>query len=200
MGLERRHRRDASAMKAPMCHSDARAMRFVSNGVPSVLAAMLVLGGASRSLASEPLYLSPGSLLADRPGQNLFVACTTANRVLVVNLADRQVTRTFPMPGSPSGLALSAHGRGTAAERYRPGITDRRGCHLAGSRRLRFGGGCSRGDALPSGRRGPERHGGQLPSSRAGGRRAVAPATLPLRLPRGTRRTTGQTPEQRHGC
>ena len=110
MGLARCHRRDASAMKAPMCHSDIRAMRFVSNGVPSVLAAMLVLGGASRSLASEPLYLSPGSLLADRPGQNLFVACTTANRVLVVNLADRQVTRTFPMPGPPSGLALSADG------------------------------------------------------------------------------------------
>jgi YVTN family beta-propeller protein len=52
-------------------------------------------------------YLSPAALVATRDGRTLFVACATANRVLLVDVADGKVVREIQTPAPPTGLALS---------------------------------------------------------------------------------------------
>jgi YVTN family beta-propeller protein len=56
---------------------------------------------------AAPVYLSPVALKATPDGRQLFVACATAKKVLVFDPATQSVTRSIPMPESPSGLALS---------------------------------------------------------------------------------------------
>lgn len=55
--------------------------------------------------------LSPIALVASPNGQTLFIACSTADRVLVLNLATRRVVKSVKVTASPTGLALSADGR-----------------------------------------------------------------------------------------
>lgn len=54
--------------------------------------------------------LSPTALAATGDGKAIFVACATANQVLRLDLDMRRVTSSFPMPGAPSGLAISPNG------------------------------------------------------------------------------------------
>ena len=60
--------------------------------------------------ASEDL--SPGALAMSPDGESLYIACASANQVLVFSNSGRSVTRRFTVPGSPSGLALCADGKG----------------------------------------------------------------------------------------
>ena len=56
------------------------------------------------------MWLSPSALAAARDGGVLYVACATANRVLLLDLATKRVTKLVSLPLSPSGLALSKDG------------------------------------------------------------------------------------------
>ena len=56
------------------------------------------------------MWLSPSALAAARDGGVLYVACATANRVLLLDLATKRVTKSVSLPLSPSGLALSKDG------------------------------------------------------------------------------------------
>ena len=79
--------------------------------LPFTLAAVLLLGCAStlnRASADAPSDgLSPIALASTRDGKTLFIACATANKVLVFDTASQQVTGTWHTPERPSGLALS---------------------------------------------------------------------------------------------
>ena len=74
-----------------------------------VLAASCLVGQAA--LASPPTWLSPAALVASRDGTTLYISCATGNRVLVLDIASRKVTRSIPVAPSPSGLCLSADGQ-----------------------------------------------------------------------------------------
>jgi len=89
----------------------------LSGLLPPVAAGLLVLVAALLGLsfpavgregpraASEDL--SPGALAMSPDGESLYIACASANQVLVFSNSGRSVTRRFTVPGSPSGLALS---------------------------------------------------------------------------------------------
>lgn len=81
-----------------------------------LLAGMFSLGLSLLSvdpLAAAPAdadYQSPADLVATPDGQTILVACATANRVAVFDVATQKVIANIPVKGSPSGLALSADG------------------------------------------------------------------------------------------
>jgi YVTN family beta-propeller protein len=77
----------------------------ISAVVKSVLAAGLLFVAAVSS--AQPAWLSPAALVASPDGNTLYVACATGNRVVVLDVASRRVTRSIPMPASPTGLCLS---------------------------------------------------------------------------------------------
>jgi YVTN family beta-propeller protein len=56
-------------------------------------------------------YLSPSSLVPSLEGKRLYIACTTANQVVVYDIAQREIVRRIEVPPSPSGLALSSDGQ-----------------------------------------------------------------------------------------
>jgi YVTN family beta-propeller protein len=60
--------------------------------------------------AAAPVYLSPGTLACSPDGARVYVAATTAERVLVFDVEGRRVTGEIPVPSSPGGLAMSADG------------------------------------------------------------------------------------------
>lgn len=79
---------------------------------------MLPLAGLMLFLVANPSgatvtgpWLSPAALVAAPDGKTLFVACTTGDRVLVVDVESRAVTRSMAVGGAPSGLALSPDGQ-----------------------------------------------------------------------------------------
>jgi YVTN family beta-propeller protein len=53
-------------------------------------------------------YLSPSALVADNQSKTLYIAQATAKQVAVFDIAAGRVTKTYSLPGKPSGLALSA--------------------------------------------------------------------------------------------
>lgn len=59
--------------------------------------------------ASSP-WLSPASIAVAPDGKELYIACETGHRVLVVDLASRRVMRSFATAGVPTGLVLSSDG------------------------------------------------------------------------------------------
>jgi YVTN family beta-propeller protein len=65
------------------------------------------LFGAGRENSA---YLSPTALIFSADGKNLFVGCATAERVLVLDVAQGKVVQEIPVPGEPLGLALSLDG------------------------------------------------------------------------------------------
>jgi YVTN family beta-propeller protein len=73
-----------------------------------------LLSAASAAQGSPALSgdLSPGALAISPDGESLYVACASANQVLVFISSRRAVTRRLTVPGSPSGLVLSADGKG----------------------------------------------------------------------------------------
>ncbi len=54
--------------------------------------------------------LSPAAIAVSEDGQTAFIACATANRVLVFDTTDGKVTREIQTPAPPTGLVLSADG------------------------------------------------------------------------------------------
>ncbi|MGZ4973906.1 MAG: c-type cytochrome, partial [Limisphaerales bacterium] len=60
--------------------------------------------------ASSTTYLSPTALVATSDGQTLYIACATANRVLVFDTASKQTKRAISVPDAPLGLVLSPDG------------------------------------------------------------------------------------------
>ncbi len=81
-------------------------MSFVGK-VVAIAAACLVLGTAAYGFQAEPKYLGPSDVVAAKDGKTLYVLCTDARQVTVVNVADGKVTAAFPMPAEPTGLCLS---------------------------------------------------------------------------------------------
>ncbi|MBI5388112.1 MAG: cell surface protein [Verrucomicrobia bacterium] len=71
------------------------------------LAGSLTLGAESGNNAE---FLSPSALVASPSGHQLYVGCATASQCLVVDTERLQVTRSLPLPGPCSGLALTADG------------------------------------------------------------------------------------------
>jgi DNA-binding beta-propeller fold protein YncE len=89
--------------------------RLRAQAAASVLVGLIGLFSAASSAAGSPALsgdLSPGALAISRDGESLYVACATANQVLIFNSSRRAVTRRLAVPGSPSGLVLSADGKG----------------------------------------------------------------------------------------
>jgi YVTN family beta-propeller protein len=52
-------------------------------------------------------YLSPATLAASSDGQTLFIACATANRILIFDIASQRIKSTITVSESPLGLTLS---------------------------------------------------------------------------------------------
>jgi len=72
----------------------------------------LALAVVSSALAAPtPNYLSPTALAAAPAGHTLYVACATANEVMVFDTDSRKISRTIAMPASPLGLALTPDGK-----------------------------------------------------------------------------------------
>ena len=88
-------------------HSSLRFLRPLATA--TVAGLLLALAGLPADLAAAPKdnYLSPTALAATRDGKTLFIACATANRVLVLDTASRKIKATVAMPASPLGLALA---------------------------------------------------------------------------------------------
>jgi YVTN family beta-propeller protein len=74
-----------------------------------VLAASCLAGQAA--LASPPAWLSPEVLVASPDGTTLYIGCATGNRVLVLDIASRKVTRCVHLETNPTGLCISADGK-----------------------------------------------------------------------------------------
>jgi YVTN family beta-propeller protein len=72
--------------------------------------ACLVLWPARASSPPPADYLSPVALVAAPDGNRLFIACATANQVLVFDPAGSRVINGIPFPYPPSGLTLSPDG------------------------------------------------------------------------------------------
>jgi YVTN family beta-propeller protein len=54
--------------------------------------------------------LSPYTLAASADGSKIYIACATANKVLVFDTAARKITGSIAVPATPTGLALSPDG------------------------------------------------------------------------------------------
>jgi YVTN family beta-propeller protein len=89
-------------------------MRMPSNTLAYTVATLISLNCAciSNQAASAPRsdWLSPIAIAAARDGGTLFIACSTANRVLVLDTATRKVTGSWATPEMPLGLVLSPDG------------------------------------------------------------------------------------------
>jgi YVTN family beta-propeller protein len=70
------------------------------------LAAFLLIG-----LAVASAELSPSAVVPSPDGKTLYIACATASRVLVFDVASGKVTRSVKVLPNPSGLCLSADGK-----------------------------------------------------------------------------------------
>lgn len=79
-----------------------------------MLAVILMLASLTVSFtfsARARTYLSPSAIVAAHDQQTLFVACATANEVLVYHPEQAKIKSSIKMPASPSGLVLSADGQ-----------------------------------------------------------------------------------------
>jgi YVTN family beta-propeller protein len=65
---------------------------------------------AQPAAAGQAAWLSPIALAPSADGKLIYIACATANQVAVFDTANNKVARQIPLPGPPSGLALSADG------------------------------------------------------------------------------------------
>lgn len=82
-------------------------------GSHSAVAALLLSFWTQVPAAGAPgsAWLSPSALVAAPDGAALYVVCATGERVLMVDLAARKVTKSMAVPGHLSGAALSADGK-----------------------------------------------------------------------------------------
>lgn len=70
--------------------------------------AQAALGGGRTTAASD--YLSPTALAVAPDGKTIYVACRTANQVLLFDAASGQPGKAVKLPASPTGLALTKDG------------------------------------------------------------------------------------------
>jgi YVTN family beta-propeller protein len=83
-------------------------------GAVVLVAAIVLVSRPDAGAATPPAltkgdrYLSPTALAVTKDGRTLFIACATAGQVVVFDTASRSVTRTIPVPESPTGLTLSS--------------------------------------------------------------------------------------------
>ncbi len=84
-----------------------RVMRHFLRRLFLRLGALGACGIAAATAASADL--SPGTLAGARDG-TLYIGCSTSTEVLVFSPAMRKIVRRLGLPGSPSGLTLSANG------------------------------------------------------------------------------------------
>ncbi len=61
---------------------------------------------AMSMLAAEPEPLSPAALAVSPDGKVLYVACTTANRVVCFDITNRNLLHSISLPDAPTGLTL----------------------------------------------------------------------------------------------
>jgi len=87
---------------------------FISLAMPVILAmnGNLVTGAQTSSLspaapAQDENYLSPTALAVTADAKTLFIACATAHRVAIFDLASKAITQSIAVPASPLGLALT---------------------------------------------------------------------------------------------
>ena len=64
------------------------------------------------STAASNDYLSPEAIAASKDGSTLYIAEATARQLAVFDLRKNRVIRTIPLPGAPTGVAVSADGAG----------------------------------------------------------------------------------------
>jgi YVTN family beta-propeller protein len=76
----------------------------------TVGAIVLALFSAATARADAGEYLSPVALAADAAAQKIYIAESTANQVQEFDVGINTVTRTFSLPDSPSGAAVSPDG------------------------------------------------------------------------------------------
>jgi DNA-binding beta-propeller fold protein YncE/cytochrome c553 len=82
----------------------------------AITAAVLLSGAnlgselASQSVSAAAPWLSPNAVVAAENGNTLFVSCEDAMAVMAVDLSRREVLRSIPVAGEPSGLAVSQDG------------------------------------------------------------------------------------------
>jgi YVTN family beta-propeller protein len=74
------------------------------------LSAVCVLLAAAAIAAEAAAYLGPTAVVASKDGQNLYVANTEANQVMVVDLSQGKVSRSIALPAKPTGMVLSPDG------------------------------------------------------------------------------------------
>ncbi|MBM4082633.1 MAG: hypothetical protein FJ278_23205, partial [Planctomycetes bacterium] len=55
-------------------------------------------------------YLSPSAVVADKDGQKLWIAESTAEQVALFDIATGKVEKTLSLPQNPTGLALTSDG------------------------------------------------------------------------------------------
>jgi len=78
----------------------------------SILLALLIFADNAASAAERGArWLSPSLLAAAPDGSTLFVTCATGERVLMLDLATRQVKGSVSLPGRPTGLTLTPDGK-----------------------------------------------------------------------------------------
>jgi YVTN family beta-propeller protein len=76
----------------------------------SLLAACPRLVASATNAASPPSSrFSPSALLASSDAKTLYIACASSNLILAWDVANQRLRRSYPLPASPSGLALSSN-------------------------------------------------------------------------------------------
>jgi YVTN family beta-propeller protein len=77
----------------------------------SILAVCMMIAGSAHGFqAAPPKYLGPSEVVAAKDGKTLYVLCTDAREIAVVDLAGGKVIGTIAMPSEPTGLVLSPDG------------------------------------------------------------------------------------------
>ena len=95
----------------PARMKNARFICRLAIAVVSSLPCGLARAASPADPPSVSSWLSPTALAVSPDGQQLYVACATAARVLVLDLKSRQLRQTITVPASPLGLALTPDGR-----------------------------------------------------------------------------------------
>ncbi|MHC4622434.1 MAG: c-type cytochrome [Planctomycetota bacterium] len=61
----------------------------------------------AKANAGKNPYLSPLALVADNDRGNLYIACATSRQVIAFDVRAAKVTKVFPLPVGPSGIAIA---------------------------------------------------------------------------------------------
>ncbi len=70
----------------------------------------LILSGLTNVVFAAGDYLSPISIMADRQGEKLYIAESTAKQIAIFDIESEKVIKTIDMPSKPTGLTLTRDG------------------------------------------------------------------------------------------